>query len=308
MSGPAPVRIRVPATSANLGPAFDSAGLALALYDEVEVSVADGYHVEVEGVGADELPRDESHLVVRAFQAACDDLGWLPPGLRLHARNAIPQGRGLGSSAAAVVAGILAAWALCPAVTGVDDERVLALADVIEGHPDNVAACLLGGLTLSWSDTEGARATSLAVDPRVTPVVCVPTTTLSTHVARALLPPTVPHGDAAFNAGRAALLVHALTAAPELLLPATEDRLHQDQRGPHMPSTATLVGDLRDAGHAAVVSGAGPSVLVLGAEPGHAPLVHRVVPEGWQVLDLPVEPSGARVRLGGVHENGAVSS
>ncbi|MEI4271988.1 homoserine kinase [Klenkia sp. LSe6-5] len=300
----ASVRIRVPATSANLGPAFDSAGLALTCYDELEVAVADGLHVELAGIGADELPRDESHLVVRAFRAACLDLGWVPSGLALRARNGIPQGRGLGSSAAAVVAGILAAWALCPAVTGIDDERVLTLADAIEGHPDNVAACLLGGLTLSWSGAEGARATSLAVAPAVSPVLCVPRETLSTHVARALLPPTVAHGDAAFNAGRAALLVHALTAAPGLLLEATEDRLHQDQRGPSMPATAALVGDLRDAGHAAVVSGAGPAVLVLVPRTADRALVHTVVPAGWEVLDLDVEARGARVRYG----DGAVSS
>ncbi|SDO20438.1 homoserine kinase [Klenkia soli] len=293
-----PVRIRVPATSANLGPAFDSAGLALSLYDELEVSVVDGLEVVVEGFGADDLPRDETHLVVRAFRAACADLGWSPPGLRLVARNGIPQGRGLGSSASAVVAGILAAWALCPAVVGVDDDRVLALADAIEGHPDNVAACLLGGLTLSWTGAEGVRAASLAVSPQVTPLVCVPTTTLSTHVARELLPAVVPHGDAAFNAGRSALLVHALTAAPQLLLDATEDRLHQDQRAAAMPGTAALVADLRDAGHAAVVSGAGPSVLVLDARPEDAALVRTVVPEDWQVLDVAVEAAGARVRYG----------
>ncbi|SCX52429.1 homoserine kinase [Klenkia marina] len=298
------VRIRVPATSANLGPAFDSAGLALARYDELEVSVADGLHVEVEGFGADTLPRDESHLVVRAFRAACVDLGWVPPGLSLRSVNGIPQGRGMGSSAAAVVGGILAAWALCPAVTGIDDERVLALADDIEGHPDNVAACLLGGLTLSWTGPEGVRAVSTQVAPEVSPVLCVPSTTLSTHVARGLLPPTVSHADAVFNAGRSALLVHALTAAPQLLLDATDDRLHQDQRGPAMPATAALVGDLRDAGHAAVVSGAGPSVLVLVPRPEDRSLVHTVVPDGWEVLDLAVEARGARVRYG----DGAVSS
>ncbi|MEI4278269.1 homoserine kinase [Klenkia terrae] len=292
------VRIRVPATSANLGPAFDSAGLALSLYDELEVSVADGLEVVVEGYGAADLPRDEDHLVVRAFRAACADLGWAPPGLALHARNGIPQGRGLGSSAAAVIAGILAAWALCPAVVGVDDERVLALADAIEGHPDNVAACLLGGLTLSWSGPDGVRATSLTVHRQVTPLVCVPTSTLSTHVARGLLPDLVPHGDAAFNAGRSALLVHALTTAPTLLMEATEDRLHQPQRASAMPGTAALVADLRDAGHAAVVSGAGPGVLVVDARPEDAALVRTVVPEGWEVLDLAVEPAGARIRYG----------
>lgn len=291
-------RIRVPATSANLGPAFDSAGLALSCYDVLDVAVTDGLDVQVEGIGASELPCDETHLVVRSFRAACGELGWRPPGLRLRASNGIPQGRGMGSSAAAVVGGILAAWALCPDVETIDMNRVLRLADAIEGHPDNVAACLLGGLTVSWCDDRGARAASLAVADRVHPLVLVPTAMLSTHVARGLLPSVVPHGDAAFNAGRAALLVHALTSEPDLLLAATEDRLHQEQRAPAMPDTATLLRGLRAAGQAAVVSGAGPSVLVLGARPDVVDVVTRLVPEGWRLLDLQVEPGGARVDRG----------
>jgi len=306
------VRVRVPATSANLGPAFDCAGLALALHDSVEFAATDGgLTVEVDGVGAGELPTDESHLVVRAFRAACDELGWHPPGLRVAARNAIPQGRGLGSSAAAVVAGVRGAWALCPHVQTTDLNAALRLTTELEGHPDNVGACLLGGLTLTWlTPDRGPLADRLDVDPEVLPVVLVPATTLSTHVARGLLPDAVPHADAAFNAGRAALLVHALVSEPTLLFEATEDRLHQRQRAAAMPDSARLLDRLRAAGHAAVVSGAGPSLLVLTRrhpdDPGDDPAdavgvrdVADVTPEGWSVLPLGVDVRGARVQRPG---------
>jgi homoserine kinase len=312
------VRIRVPATSANLGPAYDCAGLALSCWDSLDVEVTDaGLSVEVTGEGAGELPTDETHLVVQAFRAACAELGWTPPGLRIVAHNGIPQGRGMGSSAAAVTAGVLAAWALCPDVT-VDDAAVLRLCSEIEGHPDNVAPCLLGGATLSWTTPTGARAARLAVDPHVTPVLFVPGTTLSTHLARGLLPATVPHADAAHAAGRSALLVHALTADPSLLLDATEDRLHQAQRAPAMPDSAALVARLRADGSAAVVSGAGPCVLalaVLGADehsgdPASAAAVRALaaaVPDGWTCLPLRVDHDGAVVTPLGV-DHGAVSS
>ncbi|WP_448627208.1 homoserine kinase [Geodermatophilus sp. URMC 64] len=294
------VRVRVPATSANLGPAFDCAGLALTCRDVLHFSVADGgLSVEVSGVGAGELPTDESHLVVRAFRAACEELGWAPPGLRLVAANEIPQGRGMGSSAAAVVAGVVGAWALCPDVETVDTDAVLRLTTELEGHPDNVAPCLLGGATLSWTTDRGARAERIEVHPEIRPVVLVPERTLSTHVARGLLPDTVPHADASFNAGRSALLVHALTSAPRLLLEATEDRLHQRQRAAAMPESAALIERLRAAGHAAVVSGAGPSVLVLtGAAATDE--VRSLTPPGWDVRPLDVDPTGAQVVSEGV--------
>jgi homoserine kinase len=302
------VRVRVPATSANLGPAFDCAGLALTVHDELAFTLTDGgLEVVMTGEGADTLPADESHLVVRAFRAACAELGWTPAGLRIVTRNGIPQGRGMGSSAAAVVAGVLGAWALCPTVDTVDQDAVLRLVTEIEGHPDNVAACLLGGATLSWMGDAGARADRLAVSDEVLPVVLVPGTTLSTHVARGLLPELVPHADAAFNAGRAGLLVHALTTAPELLLEATEDRLHQAQRGAAMPASHDLVGRLRAAGHAAVVSGAGPSLLVLTRRhPGDRDAgtavrvdgIRELVPAGWQVLPLEIDRAGATVQAG----------
>ena len=291
-------RVRVPATSANLGPAFDSAGLALTCYDVLEFAVlSSGLEVSVSGVGAGELPTDESHLVVRAFRAACAQLGWSPSGLRVTADNGIPQGRGMGSSAAAVVAGVLGAWALCPDVEDIDVEAVLRLTSELEGHPDNVAPCLLGGATLSWTGDAGARAVRLEVDPAVRPVVLVPGTTLSTHVARGLLPDSVPHADAVFNASRSALLVHALTADPALLFEATDDRLHQRQRGSAMPDSLALIDRLRAHGHAAVVSGAGPSVLVLGPESA-LPEVTRLTPPGWTALPLEVDAEGAEVLVG----------
>jgi homoserine kinase len=299
------VRLRVPATSANLGPAFDCAGLALTRHDVLEFEVTgSGLLVEVSGVGAGELPTDESHLVVRAFRAACAELGWSPAGLRVVAENSIPQGRGMGSSAAAVVAGVVAAWALCPDVEGVDADAVLRLTTELEGHPDNVAACLLGGATLSWMAPTGARAARLDVERSVAPVVLVPGDTLSTHVARGLLPGTVPHADAAHAAGRAALLVHALTREPGLLLDATEDRLHQRQRTAAMPGSLALVDLLRERGLAAVVSGAGPSVLALTTGAGDFGTVREVVPDGWSVLPLAVDGDGARV----LHGNSQVSS
>jgi homoserine kinase len=296
------VRVRVPATSANLGPAFDCAGLALSLHDHLEFAVTDsGLDVTVDGVGAGELPCDETHLVVRAFRTACDELGWHPPGLRITARNGVPQGRGLGSSAAAVIAGITAAWALCPDVEDTDRSAVLRLATEVEGHPDNVGACLFGGLTLTWATDRGPVADRLDVDPQVLPVVLVPEATLATHLARGLLPATVAHVDAAANAGRAALLVHALTSDPSLLLEGTEDRLHQRQ-----PESLALMDRLRAAGHPAVVSGAGPSLLVLSqwqpeddpADPAAAARVAeigRLTPEGWRVLPLSVDQGGVRV-------------
>jgi homoserine kinase len=292
------VRVRVPATSANLGPAFDCAGLALSRYDVLEFAVLpSGLDVTVSGIGAGELPTDESHLVVRAFRAACERLGWTPTGLRVTAENGIPQGRGMGSSAAAVVAGVLGAWALCPDVDGIDRDAVLRLTSDLEGHPDNVAPCLLGGATLSWTGSDGARAVRLDVAPGVRPVVLVPDSTLSTHVARGLLPDAVPHADAAFNAARSALLVHALTADPALLFEATDDRLHQHPRRAAMPGTLTLIDRLRSSGHAAVVSGAGPSVLVLGTG-GIPPELADLTPPGWTALTLEVDAAGAEVLVG----------
>ena len=291
-----PVHVRVPATSANLGPAFDCAGLALQLYDDVLVRVdGAGLSVEVSGEGADRLPRDGRHLVVASLRAAFDRLGGQPRGLALSCTNRIPQARGLGSSSAAIVAAVLAARAL---VVGgeqlLDDDGCLALATELEGHPDNVAACLLGGLTLAWTGESGPRVLRLDAAAALAPVVFVPPGRVSTEQVRALLPASVPHADAAASAGRAALLAHAVSRDTSLLLAATEDRLHQDYRAPAMPGTAALVAALRADGVPAVVSGAGPSVLALTTAAEREPVAGRA-PYGWTVLSLDVAPTGATV-------------
>ena len=302
----APVRVRVPATSANLGPGFDSLGLALGLYDEVMVRIADsGLRVDVAGEGADTVVRDEGHLVVRAMRAAFDRLGARPPGLELVCANRIPHARGLGSSAAAICAGIVAARALTVGAT-LSDEEVLQLATELEGHPDNVAACLRGGFTIAWfdqageiSDASAAAARALRVDPApaLRAVAFVPDEGLSTEVARGLLPKLVPHADAARTAGRAALLTAALTQGrADLLLAATQDHLHQGYRAPAMPASAELIAELRAAGHAAVVSGAGPTVLVLTTEDQVQAVIAaggKAAPAGWQALGLAVDLAGA---------------
>ena len=292
----APVRVRVPATSANLGPAFDSAGLALGLYDEVIVRVADsGLAVDIAGEGSDTLPRDKRHLVVTSLRAAFAALGGQPRGLEVVCANRIPQSRGLGSSSAAIVAAVIAAREL---VLGgselLDDDAALALATQLEGHPDNVAACLRGGLTFAWTGPDGVRVHRVDVHPSVTPVAFVPSSRASTKKVRGLLPATVPHADAAANSARTALLSLALTRSPELLLDATEDRLHQSYRAEAMPRSAALVAGLRADGVPAVVSGAGPTVLALATEATAAAVLDRR-PRGWEVLALPVEPAGAAV-------------
>ncbi|SCG52781.1 homoserine kinase [Micromonospora coxensis] len=302
-----PVRVRVPATSANLGPGFDALGLALGLHDDVTAEVTSGgVRVAVHGEGAGELPEDDRHLVARAMRRTFDVLGGQPAGLALECVNRIPQARGLGSSSAAIVAGVLLARALVTdGVERLDDAGALRLAAEIEGHPDNVAPCLLGGFTIAWTEPSGAGAVSLPVAEGVRPTVFVPAERGLTETARAALPATVPHADAALNAGRAALLVHALTAAPALLLPATVDRLHQDYRAPGMPQTAALVAALRAAGVAAVVSGAGPTVLALTEPPADfAPGTE------WQVWRLAIEASGATVARGrlGHAERGPVAA
>ncbi|GAA3339830.1 homoserine kinase [Amorphoplanes nipponensis] len=285
-----PVQVRTPATSANLGPGFDSLGLALTLYDDLSARVTGAsWTVSVTGEGAGELPTDESHLVVRAMLATFDEFGARPPGVAVECVNRIPQARGLGSSSAAIVGGVQLARALMR--EPMDDAAALRIAARLEGHPDNVAPCLLGGFTIAWTEAAGSRAVRLDVAAGVRPTLFVPQERGLTATARAALPGAVPHADAAFNAGRSALLVHALTSDPELLFEATADRLHQSYRAVAMPGTASLVAGLRSVGVAAVVSGAGPTVLALSPVPAD---FHPGTE--WRAHSLGVDGGGALVR------------
>ena len=290
----APVHIRVCATSANLGPGFDSFGLALGLYDDVIARVADsGLTVDVAGEGEDRVDRAERNLVVKAMRQTFKALGGQPRGLEIVCANRIPHSRGLGSSAAAIVAGILAARALT--VTSMSDDDVLALATRMEGHPDNVAAALRGGLTVSWTDAGAVGVADLPVAPGITAVAFVPTTTQNTERARALLPASVPHAVAAANAARAALLPAALGGRMELLMAATVDALHQPFRLASQQRGSDLLDKLRAAGHAAVLSGSGPTVLVLCADPDEAHDAAAMATRGWVAHVLPVDREGARL-------------
>ncbi len=292
-----PVRVVVPATSANLGPGYDALGLALDLHDELTAEVTDGdLEVTVEGEGAGTLALDETHLVVRSMWAGYAAMGVTPPGVRLRCRNAIPHARGLGSSSAAIVGGLALARALvADGDSKLPDAELVALAADLEGHPDNVAPAALGGFTIAGREGERWYAVRAPVDPRVRVVVFVPPFSLSTELARGLIPETVPHADAAADAGRAALLVAALAGAPEHLLTATRDYLHQSYRRPAMPDSLALVDQLRADGVAAVVSGAGPTVLAFVTDgPDVADVADRC-PEGWTARGLDVDGDGVRV-------------
>jgi len=353
VTGEKVVHVRVPATSANLGPGFDALGLALSLYDDIEVRITEnGLRIEIEGEGQDLANAGEEHLVVRALRAGFaafappsagqgpgagagagqgpgagagagqgPGAGTQPPGLALRCVNRIPHGRGLGSSAAAIVGGLLAAQTLTAEVGhgtaqaaaeaghGTAQADLLALATEMEGHPDNVAACLAGGLTIAWTTSRGPRLARLDPIPGIRPVVCIAPSDLAvrTELARKALPGTVPHHEAAANAGRAALLIAALTekeAAAELF-DATQDWLHQAYRAQAMPETYALVTALRAHGVPAVVSGAGPSVLAFAtAKPGLDTLdsIVRETGRAWRISSLDVARQGARVLRPGVGE------
>lgn len=256
-------RVRVPATSANLGPGYDSMGLALSITDEVEVRVCAGpTRVEVVGEGAGVLATDDSHLVVRALHRGLAAAGCERVNVDMRCHNRIAQSRGMGSSASAIVAGLALARQLTG--TALSEDDLLNLATQMEGHPDNVAPALYGGITVAWMG--GDRAHCLRLDPPADLAlsVAIPTEGLETSRARALLPAEVPHADAAFNAGRAALLAASLATGRGDLFAATEDRLHQPYRASAMPASARLVHLLRARQIPAVISGAGPCVLSFG--------------------------------------------
>jgi len=262
-------QVSVPATSANLGPGFDSLGLALELRDRYAAQVLDDatFDVDVTGEGSADIKTDKNNLVIKAMLHGFEYMGQKPKGIALRQLNVIPHGRGLGSSAAAIVGGLALARAL---VLGgeqlLTDEEMISLGSELEGHPDNIAAAVLGGATIAWTGGTSANSghgVSIKVDPKIKALMFVPEAHLATSKARKLLPETIPHQDAVLNASRAALLVHAIQSRPDLLLEATEDLLHQNYRAEAMPKSMALVTKLRAAGVPAMISGAGPSVLVL---------------------------------------------
>ncbi|MEI2812059.1 MAG: homoserine kinase [Nocardioides sp.] len=291
------VRVTVPATSANLGPGFDTLALALDLRDSYTASVAEtGLHIEVSGPHSDGVPIDESHLVFRAMLHAFEAMHVTPPPLRLSCANFIPHARGLGSSAAAIVGGIaLARGLVARGEVLLDEDAVFSLASDLEGHPDNAGAALFGGFVVTGRTAEGWFAERAPVASSVATVAFVPPEPVPTSVARGLLPEQVPHAVAAANAGRTALLVLALSARPDLLLPATEDFLHQEARQPAMPASHALMHRLRDAGVPATISGAGPTVLAF-AESGHVRELDPFRPDGWAAYYLGVDTSGLRLK------------
>ncbi len=333
------VCVRVPGSSANLGPGFDSVGLALGLWDRYRAGISEqpGLVVTRGEVDNPDVPDGEDHLVVATMRRTWQELGVpQPPGLILQCANTVAQGRGLGSSAAAIVAGVGLACALVEVASADADADAAArhragedpvratgqdgaaraavpldlpfvnnLASLLEGHPDNASASVYGGMTLSWVDPEESSESSgpparrlpqvhtihLPLHPDLEAVVCVPTEQLLTAQARAVLPEQISHRAAALNSARLGLLVYAVSARLDLLVPATQEWLHQEQRRECLPAAMDLVDQLRAAGHAAVISGAGPSVLVLTSR-AQVEAVTAAVPPGWKVLCPGISASG----------------
>lgn len=283
------VTIRVPATSANLGPGFDCFGLALDLCNEVTVDTEAEPGVSWEGEGAEELPTDGTDTVSRAMTEAASHPGFSLPAYALHGRNRIPLERGLGSSAAAAVAGAAIGYVLAGVPATDAAEAGLDVAAVLEGHADNAAAAVFGGFTIAAA----GMTHHFDPHPSIDPVVFVPEDRVATESARRGLAPTVDRADAVFNVGHAALTAIAFTQRPGLLLDALHDRLHEDARASLMPRSAELLGDLRRRNVPACLSGAGPSVLAF--ERGVHPMPDP--PEGWRVLRPGVRRSGVEIEV-----------
>ncbi|EFK54194.1 homoserine kinase [Corynebacterium genitalium ATCC 33030] len=287
-------RVTVPGSSANLGPGFDTLGLALGIYDTVEVEVtSSGLEVEIFGEGADDLPRDGSHLVVKAIRQALKAADVDAPGLKVTCTNNIPQSRGLGSSASAAVAGVVAANTLAGDV--LDTEEIVQISSSFEGHPDNAAASVLGQAVVSWTDipVDGVshpvyRAVQLPVHPDIKATALVPSFHASTNAVRKVLPSHVTHTDARFNVSRTAVMTVAVQHHPELLWEGTRDRLHQPYRADVLPVTAEWVNRLRNRGYAAYLSGAGPTAMVLHRDPIDPKIIESAKSDGLRVLDLEI--------------------
>lgn len=294
------MQVQVPASSANLGPGFDCLGLALTMYDRYIAQVQDepGVDIDVTGEGADDVPRNDKNLVIKAMYKGFEFLGGKPRGIALRQLNVIPHGRGLGSSASAIVGGLSLARAL---VLGgnerMSDEVMLVIANQMEGHPDNVAAAIYGNANIAWQDLQHghmvAQSVNINVDARISALAFIPATAVATSKARKMLPETLPHADAVRNSSNAALLVHALQHRPDLLHTATADFLHQSYRQDAMPHSFALLTKLRNAGVAAFISGAGPTVLVLHVGgPTEADEIRRAAGEKFTSTELGIARSG----------------
>ncbi len=289
--------VRVPATTANMGPGFDSFGMALRYYDEVTVRpVAGATHVKVVGVGEGQVPTGDDNLVVRALRAGLDAVGAPQAGFEMSCFNRIPHGGGMGSSASAAVAGLMLARGIISEPELLSDEVIFELATGFEGHPDNVAPAVFGGATVAWTDMDGTHhCAPMPVDKGlpVSLLIPPPATRLSTAEARKVLPSAVPRADALFNTSRAAVLMLALAGRPDLLMAGTEDRLHHQYRRRVLPESMAVMDSLREQGYPAVISGAGPTVLVLAdLEQGTRLALER---HGWSVLAPGIDMAGARL-------------
>lgn len=289
------VIISVPATTANLGPGFDSIGLALDIRDRITARIVDkGIKVSITGNGAGSLPTDETHLIAKVVLDAAAKWGHQISGLQLECQNEIPQGRGFGSSAAAIIAGLVIARELTQ--TDISNATLLQLANEIEGHPDNISACLYGGLTVNaWTTLSDVESISLPVHPGVAVIMGVPNLELDTHKARGFLPAQVPYADALFNTSRAALLVAAMTTNPESLHAATADRLHQDYRKDAYPESMAIVNSLRQAKIGAAISGAGPSVAAFTTHELAGLAAELITAGGFQAQPVAISTQGVLV-------------
>ena len=290
-------QVSVPSSSANIGPGFDCFGIALELRDQYAASILDdvAFDIDVAGEGADEVKKDKNNLVIKAMLRGFEHMGTKPRGIALRALNVTPHQRGLGSSSSAIIGGLVLARKLV--LSGEDlltDEDVIALATELEGHPDNVSAAFLGGATISWTESGIGKATKIDVDDRIKAIAFIPENHLSTKKARNVLPETISHHDAVQNSARTALLTQALSSRPDLLFTATEDFLHQAYRADLMPKSMNLVNKLRAAGVAAVISGAGPTVLVLhaGSDQEAEEIIHAAG-DGFSARKLAISSNGA---------------
>ena len=257
------VTVRAPATTANLGPGFDSIGMALDMWNELTITRGD-FSVSTEGEGADLVPQDTRNLIVTGVNAVFNHIGEPIPGLQYHCKNVIPFARGMGSSSAAIVSGLVAGSAISGA--NLSKEELTVLAADIEGHPDNVAPAIYGGCTVGVRNgTDKWIVDQVSVPEDLHAVLYVPEIHTNTHESRAVLPDMISRTDAVFNIGRAALLVNALsTGRLELLKYATDDRLHQPHRTQAFTAMPYLIeAALKGGAHGAFLSGAGPSVLAL---------------------------------------------